>query len=250
MNSSTVRLKKYQEIGNSLKLDIFDGQYVVGDRYKSEREIAETYDVSRTVVREAFVMLEIEGVVEVKKGAGIYIRRTHAVSGSVIVNSELSDVGPFELLQARQYIESEIASLAALQVTKNDIIKLKQALDNERKFLHSADLSQSDIEDDADEQFHHLIAEASQNSVLAQVAKDLWSRRHSSAMWAQLHSRIENKDYRKKWLKDHEMILAALVRRDASGAKDAMWQHLENVKQTLLELSNVDDPNFDGYLFG
>ncbi|PTC06681.1 GntR family transcriptional regulator [Vibrio mediterranei] len=250
MNSSTVGLKRYQEIGNSLKQDIFSGRYSIGDRYKSEREIAETYDVSRTVVREAFVMLEIEGVVEVKKGAGIYIQRASEINGNAIITSELADVGPFELLQARQYIESEIASLAALQVTKNDIIKLKKALESERQFLNNADLNQSDIEDDADEQFHRFIAEATQNSVLAQVAKDLWSRRHNSAMWAQLHSRIENKDYRKKWLDDHEVILAALVRRDASGAKEAMWQHLENVKQTLLELSNIDDPNFDGYLFG
>lgn len=32
-------------------------------------------------------------------------------------------------------------------------------------------------------------------------------------------------------------------------ARNAMWQHLENVKQKLFELSDVDDPNFDGYLF-
>ncbi|MDF4534406.1 GntR family transcriptional regulator, partial [Vibrio parahaemolyticus] len=43
--------------------------------------------------------------------------------------------------------------------------------------------------------------------------------------------------------------LAALQRKDPIAAKSAMWQHLENVKQRLLALSDVDDPNFDGYLF-
>ncbi len=48
---------------------------------------------------------------------------------------------------------------------------------------------------------------------------------------------------------DHKQILAALIKKDARAAKLAMWQHLENVKQRLLEFSNVDDIYFDGYLF-
>ena len=48
---------------------------------------------------------------------------------------------------------------------------------------------------------------------------------------------------------DHKQIPAALIKKDARAAKLAMWQHLENVKQRLLEFSNVDDIDFDGYLF-
>lgn len=64
-----------------------------------------------------------------------------------------------------------------------------------------------------------------------------------------LHSHISSQDYREEWLDDHAKILAALQRKDPIAAKSAMWQHLENVKQRLLALSDVDDPNFDGYLF-
>ncbi|MDE9499987.1 FCD domain-containing protein, partial [Xenorhabdus bovienii] len=67
--------------------------------------------------------------------------------------------------------------------------------------------------------------------------------------WMKLHSRITNTDYRREWLNDHQAILAAMVKKDPVAAKQAMWQHLENVKQRLLELSDVDDPDFDGYLF-
>jgi len=38
-------------------------------------------------------------------------------------------------------------------------------------------------------------------------------------------------------------------KKDPEAAKKAMWQHLENVKNRLMELSDSDDPNFDGYLF-
>ena len=48
---------------------------------------------------------------------------------------------------------------------------------------------------------------------------------------------------------DFAAVLAALRRRDVMGAWQAMFQHLENVKQRLLEFSNVDDIDFDGYLF-
>ena len=40
-----------------------------------------------------------------------------------------------------------------------------------------------------------------------------------------------------------------MQKKDPVLARKAMWQHLENVKQKLFELSDVDDPNFDGYLF-
>jgi GntR family uxuAB operon transcriptional repressor len=69
-------------------------------------------------------------------------------------------------------------------------------------------------------------------------------------MWQQLHERISSKEYRREWLKDHQLILAALQKKDAAAAKLAMWTHLENVKLRLMALSDVDAPEFDGYLFG
>ncbi|MGS8722501.1 GntR family transcriptional regulator, partial [Salmonella enterica subsp. enterica serovar Infantis] len=54
---------------------------------------------------------------------------------------------------------------------------------------------------------------------------------------------------RKEWLVDHKQILAALINKDARAAKLEMWQRLENVKQRLLEFSNVDYIYFECYLF-
>lgn len=81
-------------------------------------------DVTRTVVREALIMLEIKGLVEVRRGAGIYVLDS---SGSHNTDSPdanvCNDAGPFELLQARQLLESNIAEFAALQATREDIVK-------------------------------------------------------------------------------------------------------------------------------
>lgn len=237
----------YQEIGLKLREELANGTYKVGDRLPPERDIAERLGVSRTVVREALIMLEIEQLVDVRKGSGVYVIN---LPGQGPAQDETShrmqgDVGPFELLQARQLLESNIAGFAAMQVTKTEIARMKKALELEKQALEGGSSNE-----DGDEMFHMLIAEATQNSVLVDAVRRLWQCRHNSEMWRQLHSRILDQSYRGKWLDDHYAILAALQRRDSEGARQAVWKHLENVKQTLMELSDVDDPNFDGYLFG
>ena len=221
--------------------------YNPGERLPPEREIAEMLDVTRTVVREALIMLEIKGLVEVRRGAGIYVLDN---SGSQNTDSPdanvCNDAGPFELLQARQLLESNIAEFAALQATREDIVKMRQALQLEERELASSAPGSSES---GDMQFHLAIAEATHNSMLVELFRQSWQWRENNPMWIQLHSHLDDSLYRKEWLGDHKQILAALIKKDARAAKLAMWQHLENVKQRLLEFSNVDDIYFDGYLF-
>jgi len=232
--------RRYEDVAEALKRELTSGGYKVGDRIKTERQMSEELGVSRSLVREAVIMLEIEGFVDVRKGSGIYVSRLP--SGESPTSG--CDIGPFELLQARQVLESSIAAFAASTVTKADILRMRQALDMERKAIETGSEDYS-----GDELFHHLIAEATQNSVLVDMIDELWRKREQSPMWARLHSRIFDSGYRGQWLEDHQAILTALQCRDPRAARQAMWQHLENVRQTLLELSDVDDPQFDGYLF-
>jgi len=237
----------YQEIGIKLRNELLSGHYKIGDRIPPERDIAESYDVSRTVVREALIMLELENLIEVRKGSGVYIINLPSeqpASLNSITAAESEDIGPFELLQARQFLESDIAAFAATQVSKTDILQLRQALDMEKYILDS-----SGEDDDGDRLFHMLIAKSTGNSILAEIVEQLWLRRKVSPMWQKLHSRITDHSYRQEWLEDHQKILAALQKKDPKAARHAMWLHLENVKIKLLELSDVEDPAFDGYLF-
>lgn len=234
--------RPYQEIGLQLRNELINGTYNVGDRLPPERDIAEQLEVSRSVVREAIIMLELESLVEVKKGSGVYVIDVPNFGESFATRE---DAGPFELLQARQLLESNIAEFAATQVTPNDIMKMRMALKQE-----SEELESGCKECKGDENFHLYIAEATQNTILVDMLKQSWNRRENSPMWQKLHTRIQILDYRHEWLHDHRKILNALQRKDPQAAKNAMWQHLENVKHRLLELSDVEDPNFDGYLFG
>ncbi|WP_432455357.1 MULTISPECIES: transcriptional regulator ExuR [unclassified Agarivorans] len=232
----------YQKIAADLKAQLVSGKYKVGERLPSERVIGETMEVSRTVVREAIIMLEIEGFVEVRKGSGIHVIATDMPSNNQSADKASETLlfsGPFELLQARQLLESNIAEFAASQVTKQDIIELKK--------IQAKALKEDRLRDSKwDKLFHIQIAKATQNSVLLIMVEQLWEHREQNPYWLKLHEHIDESCLN-SWCCDHEQILDALIRKDPQAAKLAMWQHLENTKQMLFNATIFDGD--DRYLF-
>ena len=236
----------YQKVAAELKRRIADHEYAIGDRLPAERLIAEEMSVSRTVVREAIIMLEVEGLVDVRKGSGIHVVGTEVRYQQTLPESdddnEFLTAGPFELLQARQLLESNIAEFAATQVTKQDILALLAIQETAQKEDRARD-SQWDKE------FHIQVAKATQNSVLVTLVEKLWQHREKNPYWRKLHEHIDDRAM-ESWCEDHEQILKALMRKDPKAAKLAMWQHLENTKQMLFQATTVDDDLVDDrYLF-
>lgn len=237
---NTPNRRRYPEIANELSAYIAEKAFVIGDKLPAERELAEQFGVSRALLREALIMLEIQGIVEVRQGSGVYLQ----ADGEPLHQHAEDDIGPFELLQARQVLESSIAEVAALTVTKRDIDDLQKILEQ-----HTLKNQGKAVNEAADEQFHLRIAEATQNRVLEESVQALWEIRKRSPMWKKLHSHITHPTYWQQWTVDHQAVFTALKRKDARRARQAMWQHLDNVRKTVLALSDVDTPEFDGYLF-
>lgn len=233
----------YQQLASELKRRIESGVYSVGEKLPAERFIAEEMNVSRTVVREAIIMLEVEGYVEVRKGSGIHVINNQRKQLELPnANMEFASVGPFELLQARQLIESNIAEFAATQVTKQDIVTLMEIQEHARKEDHFRD-SEWDLK------FHVQVALATQNSAMGTIVEQMWVQRVHNPYWIKLHEHIDERSIA-SWCDDHDQILRALMRKDPYGAKLAMWQHLENTKQMLFHATSDDfEFNVDRYLF-
>ena len=241
----------YQLLGEQIREQIIDGKYKVGHRLPPERLIGEEFNVSRTVVREAIIMLEVEGYVEVRKGSGIHVvsqRPTERQSSSNeydqfirhIVN-ELKSAGPFEMLQARQLIECTIASFAASQVTKSDIDDLNA--------LHQMGVPDGNMRDSEwDKQFHYKLASITNNSVFSAIVELMWFNRDKNPLWLKLHEHIDESKLH-SWQDDHKKITQAFLKKDPSEARQAMWNHIENTKKALYDASSVDDNPYDKYLF-
>src|SRR6186997_2777327 len=102
----------YEQIAQQLAKSIADGKHEVGQRLPSERELAQTFGVSRPTVREAIIALELDGLVDVRLGSGVYVKNRRPPGGT----ESAKDIGPFELLEARRIIEGEACALAALRI--------------------------------------------------------------------------------------------------------------------------------------
>jgi len=240
--------RRYFEIGLQIEELLHTGVFKAGQRLPSERELSERLDTSRATIREAIIMLELKGLVVVKQGAGIYfIDSPDELDQRNFI--PISDVGPFELLQARQILESSIAAFAASQIKFNELRELKSVLRQQENEING----DSEKFESLDQEFHRLIAESTQNRVLIKQASDLWNLvRTKNPLWKELnHKYLHEEKLQTTWIQDHKRILMALQKKSPESARQAVWQHIENSKQELLKLADIDDSNesMDDYFF-
>jgi GntR family transcriptional repressor for pyruvate dehydrogenase complex len=213
----------YQRIARALFEALATGQYRIGDRLPAERDLAEEYGVSRPVIREAMIALEVQGLIEVRVGAGAYVRRLPGTKDRPAFH-----VTGFELTEARLLFEGEAAALAATHITDAELDTLDRLVDE-----IAAENEQPEFSDRADRDFHLLIATTTRNALIAKTIEQYWDLRSSSPECALLHLRARDADMRPV-VEEHRAIAAALRARDPATARAAMRAHLGNVMDHLL----------------
>ncbi|WP_242123486.1 FadR/GntR family transcriptional regulator [Sphingobium sp. Sx8-8] len=228
-SSGTSRL--YARIAAALRERICSGEFSIGQRLPAERLLAAEYGVSRPTVREALFALETEGLVEVRVGAGVYI-----LSSSTPAETGEAGMGPFEILEARRLIEGEVCALAASRITEEQLGSLAKLLDD-IELGATGNISRSEA---ADREFHLLIAEATQNSALVNAVEALWTAREHSPEYRLMASKAHAAGVIPR-IEEHARIHAALARRDASAARNAMRQHLTRVLDSILLATEVHE---------
>ena len=222
----------YEQISQKLAKSISDGRYEIGQRLPSERELAQSFGVSRPTVREAIIALELDGLVEVRLGSGVYV--THRVPPSGEEGAK--DIGPFELLEARRAIEGEVCALAALRIDDTQLGELSDLIAQMRDDNRQNEIIMSE---EADRRFHELIATSTQNSGMIAAVQMLWDARARSPQ-----SHLMDDKGRARGLKppieEHTAILRALKRHDPAAARAAMHEHISRVMEGLLKATEVE----------
>jgi GntR family uxuAB operon transcriptional repressor len=215
----------YQEIADQVAQLIRSGEYRPGDCLPSERDLGKRLQVSRPVVREAMVALEIAGLVEVRGGSGIYVR-DHAVP------AQMPDVGigPYEAFIARRVLEGEIAAEAALHADDAALAELDAALELLRQDDHvMPPVGQGD------RRFHLALAAASGNSVYVQLIRYLWDELlERGPLWAKLGAR---RSVRPTRIAEHEDVVRAVRAREPEAARRAMHVHMDGAIADFLEMA-------------
>lgn len=221
--------KLYRRVIDAIVAQLGAGKFPIGSRLPTERELSESFAVSRATVREAMVALEMMGVVEMRKGSGIYVQSLHPLG----TRGATLDVGAFELLEARRSIEAEVAALAALRITAAEIAELEALLVS----MTDADIA---ISERADRDFHIVIAKASGNSALVAVVTDLWNMRDRCPLARTIHQRARGGGELLR-VAEHRAVLGALQARDAGRARQSMRDHLDAVIEHLLEKTESEE---------
>ena len=220
----------YQTVAERIARAIAAGTYQPGDRLPAERDLAAQHEVSRPTIREAIIALEIDGLVEVRVGSGVYVTQRERRVGPVAM-----DIGAFELTEARLVIEGEVAALAATHITDEELDELDRLLvEMERANARSAGAGEM-----VDKQFHETIARISRNSALAASVEQLWMIRNRSPQCIRLLEKTRAKGY-VPVINEHVAIVDALRTRDPARARAAMRDHLSRVLDYLLDATEVE----------
>lgn len=200
-----------EELASILMSRIAGGDFRINDVLPSEKVFAETYQVSRTVVREALARLKYEGIIISKRGSGsIVVRATPNRSFDLEGTSAITSFFEFRML-----LDSEAAAMAAVRHTKEHAVRLREYLDA----LELANEEQTNNAD-PDYRFHMIIADASDNEYIKaasqQLSTKMWSHLYKAKMFPlgqQVHA-------------EHTQVYKAIVARDPAAARAASLTHL------------------------
>jgi GntR family transcriptional regulator, transcriptional repressor for pyruvate dehydrogenase complex len=216
----------YEEVVGQLHQLIDQGKLKAGDRLPSERELAETFRVSRSSVREAIKTLENEGMVVTRPGSGTFLTAANveAIIPSLASLLSRGKDALIDLFEMRCLVEPSIAALAAERATLADILRLKEICTEQARQIHR-DTSAVD----SDAEFHLTIGRATHNSALqrlvASIVEILKPIRQKS---------LQTPGRAHKSLASHRAILVAIERHDSELARQAMQQHIQAVEENVL----------------
>ncbi len=215
----------YRQIAEQLRQLMVSGEFALGSRLPAERDLALQLGVSRPSVREALIALEVQGMIEVRTGSGIYVRRIQPmVSSSPLPETDTNapaDWGPLEVMSARLLIEAEVAALAATHAQKSDLRAIKTGLQQMK-----LEAARDKVPRDGDEAFHAAIAKACGNSVLLDTVQRYWQARNGP-LFERLGDYFEHPQSWQAAITEHEQVLQAIETHDASAARKAMQKHLK-----------------------
>jgi GntR family transcriptional repressor for pyruvate dehydrogenase complex len=202
------------------------GKFKAGDQLPSERELAETFQVSRTSVREALRALETQGLIISRTGTGNFvadlpIESLVAPLARMLIEEKHALADVFEL---RKLIEPQIASLAAERATDRDIQLLKAALAKQKEQVEDGATGV-----DADAELHFAIGQATQNQAIKKLVSALLEMLGRSR-----EESLQPKQRRQASIESHRAIVEAIEKHDQAAAGDAMRHHIEQVAESVL----------------
>ena len=211
------------KIYNDLRVELVSLQRRPGEVI-SEAQIALSYGVSRTPVREAILKLSDEGLLEIYPQSGIFVSRIPlaALPEAIIV---------------RKALEETTARMAAERATPSQILALQSILERQRE---ASAAGNSDTFHQADEMFHATVADVA-------GYPGIWKYIQQVKVHVDRYRRLTlpQRGRMPKVIIEHEAVLTAIEAHDDEGARRAMETHLENLLDNISTTRHINPEYFD-----
>ena len=217
--------KAYEDIVQQIRTLIEEGKLKRNDHLPSERDLSETFRVSRTTVREAIRTLESMRLLQSRQGNGTYVL---ASSEEALIQplasalfKEKDDI--FDIFYIRKIIEPHAAQLAAENATPQEIEEMERILRKQEECIgHRENIIGTNSD------FHNLIVKATKNRVMERLIValiDLLKKSRENYLMED-----ENDERVKRSLEGHHRVLSAVKNGDCDAARKSMLQHLEDIE--------------------
>jgi len=214
----------YETVADTLIQRIEDGGYAVGQYIPAERDLAEEFQVSRGVIREAIRVMDLKGYIgNFPGGKRKVIRSTQREAEQHNFYQKLEKAKIEEFIDARTYLDDIIVTLACQRATVEDIEQIENIYLRLSSVYGDED---KEMQDEGYDQFHLAIAEAAHNGVIECIYQMA-----TSDMVALRRETLRTKKDRVQMIKEHEDIFLAIKERNILGARLAVQIHNRNIKE-------------------
>jgi GntR family transcriptional repressor for pyruvate dehydrogenase complex len=222
-----------QEIQHKIEEAIINKKFLPGQKLPTENEMCEMFAVSRTALREALQMLSARGLINVRKGSGIYIEDydpKHVIRPMrIYLELNLDKEYLFHIINVRKIIEPPIVRLAVKNRTEEDIKKFEKNLDDQRNCAND-DFKREGL---LDRDFHLIIANASGNPMIPIMVEPIFQIMPRVKMMVYSEVKVAKKSA----LTYHSKIFELIKNQDEQGAYDAMCEHIRLAEEHIKIIS-------------
>src|SRR6266536_4983674 len=229
------RSRLYEQVANKIETTIVARHYKPQDRLPSERDLAEAFAVSRTVIREAMKLLEARGLIEILTGNGVFVSQpnTSVVTRSLGMYLHLQGTvqdSEFKVHELRRILEIEIAGLAAERATEAELDQLRQIIERMSAADHPREQAAM-----LDLEYHITLAQATHNEMISMVYEPVieYLRQQLLLAWQRYDRSPE------VFNQQHQALYEAVRDHDPTRARAAMTAHLDYARELLDRFSSI-----------
>ncbi len=227
------KLSRTDQIVDAIRGAIADGKFRTGDKLPPERELAETFGVSRTSIREAVKILATYGQIKSVQGGGLYVadQFTENVFDFLGHGSHITANNFVPLYQARVVMETGSVMAAMANIGEEDIRRLEEYVRKTEVETDTVQLQRVDAD------FHISLIQASHNPILTSLYRMI-----HKIMANGIQKGISVYPAAKKMvIRDHKKIITALRSRSKTRCFNAISGHLNASMLLFTELFR-DEP--------